>query len=330
MKINKKLLRSICSIQSVSGNMQDMECFILEYLNSNNIEWDTDREGNIYINRSFKDVPCMVAHLDTVHKIEENLTVFESHDTWVAFNKENMNQIGIGGDDKVGIYITLELLKVHKMKAAFFVDEEIGCAGSMLADMKFFKDCLYVLQCDRRGNSDFVTNISGVLSSKTFQNAVKPYLKNHMYNFSNGMITDVGQLAENGIGVSVANMSCGYYDPHCRTEYIVLPDIENCMNMCSGIFLNLVEAYPYKYKREFSRGSWYDSNDNGIKALGTSTWAYGSVGSWNFKTKKYDSGIKTYKAFHKGLEWSADYKAWIDIDEMNESIEINQDYNDMY
>lgn len=256
MKLDKKLFKTLCQIQTVTYDMDDMKYFLFEYLTKREMEFDTDAEGNIYINRSLSNVPCMVAHLDTVHALTEDLTVFESNGIWIGINRETMQQTGIGGDDKVGIYITLELLKSHKMKAAFFVDEEIGCAGSYRADMSFFKDCHYVLQCDRRGNKDFVTNISGSLSSKAFQLDVHPVLKAYGYKFSDGMITDVGQLAENKIGISVANMSCGYYNPHFKDEYIVLEDVQTCMSMCNDILLTLTKRYNHTFKQKYNLAKW--------------------------------------------------------------------------
>ena len=128
-------------------------------------------------------------------------------------------QVGVGGDDKVGIWIALQmLLKEDKIKCAFFHSEEIGCIGSSRkADMKWFKNVGYCLQADRQGSStDFVNSISGKLYSKAFKKAVEPIITDYGYKESSGSITDVGQLAENGIGVCVANMSCGYYEPPFR------------------------------------------------------------------------------------------------------------------
>lgn len=61
------------------------------------------------------------------------------------------------------------------MKCAFFVQEETGCIGSGEADMDFFADCRFVLQCDRKGDSDLVTRISGMdLCSEEFLERVNP------------------------------------------------------------------------------------------------------------------------------------------------------------
>jgi hypothetical protein len=181
--------------------------------------------GNIYVTKGYDmTYPCVVAHMDTVHAICEDLTPIEIDGKITGFNRVTMQQTGIGGDDKVGVYIALQCLKkFDSIKVVFFRDEEVGCHGSYEHDEGFFLDCQYVLQCDRRGNSDFITNGAGVeLSSKRFQDDVMPLLFAHGYSFTNGSITDVVALKESGIDLCMANISCGYYNPHCADEYVVI------------------------------------------------------------------------------------------------------------
>lgn len=340
MKIDKKLLKAICKVQTVTGNTEQMAMFIFKYLESNQLEYYTDKHGNIYVNSFYENVPCMVAHIDTVHDIVEDLTVFESEDIWLAYNTDTMQPTGIGGDDKVGIYITLELLKKHRIKAAFFVDEEIGCAGSRNADMDFFKGVNYVLQCDRRGNSDFVNNISGKLSSKRFHKDVLPILNQYGYKFSNGMITDVGQLAENKIGVSVANMSCGYHNPHTASEYIVLSEILNCMNMCDTIFYQLDKKYEHKFITErynYRSTGYYSGWDIDWKGTGITTKEklFGTYnksipklqhGAWNYETNEWEPDAVISWSWLSGFAYSNKYKAYAKIS-LPDEIEIDEEVN---
>ena len=188
--------------------------------------------------------------MDTVHDIVEDLTPVEVCGNITGFNAVMMEQTGIGGDDKVGIYIALQCLSsFDNIKVAFFRDEEIGCVGSYDAEMSFFSDCRFVLQCDRRGNDDFIVNASGVdLSSNQFQDDVLPIISNYGYKFAYGMMTDVMALKENGIKCSVANMSCGYYNPHMPNEYVNIDDVENCLDMCKTIIEWCTDTYKHKYK----------------------------------------------------------------------------------
>ena len=132
------------------------------------------------------------------------------------------------------------LLTQDIIKCVFFHSEEIGCVGSSQANMSWFKDVGYCLQGDRRGNTDFVNSISGELYSMCFAEDVAPIIAKYGYKESSGAITDVGQLAENGIGVCVANMSCGYYAPHSDKEIVQFHDANNCLDMIMHIVNDLV------------------------------------------------------------------------------------------
>ena len=98
-----------------------------------------DDYGNMYVTKGDGPYPAMVCHTDTVHDIvKEPVAACIAKGNIVAFKTLSMEQIGTGGDDKVGIHITLELLKQKtNMKAAFFLDEEVGCIGSSNANFKF-------------------------------------------------------------------------------------------------------------------------------------------------------------------------------------------------
>ena len=245
-------LRELLSIQTYSGAEWRMFAYIVRQCKRLDAHIRQDDYGNLYITKGRSNTyPCVVAHMDSVHKIGDSLSVIEHDDMLTGFNYTTMKQSGIGGDDKVGIYIALRCLEdFEHIKLAFFVDEERGCIGSGSADMSFFDDCRFVLQADRRGNSDFVVNASGVkLSSKKFKKDIKPLIQGFGYSFSDGMMTDVMQLKENGLKVSCANVSCGYYRPHSADEYVVISDVENCLDMFECIIEFMDEVYEHSYTR---------------------------------------------------------------------------------
>lgn len=239
--MNTNKLIEVLGVQSVSFDTLNMENYIMDFCDENNIPFINDN-GNIYITKGDSiNYPCVVAHTDTVHELCEDLTVINVNGNLTGFNAVLMEQTGIGGDDKVGIFIALQcLLKFDSIKIAFFRDEEAGCNGSYDADMDFFDNCTFVLQCDRKGNRDFITNASGIqLCGKDFMKDIKPILTTFKYKFENGMMTDVMALKEMGLKCSCANISCGYYNPHCYTEYVNIKDVSNCLNMVFNIIENL-------------------------------------------------------------------------------------------
>lgn len=267
-------LKEVLAVQSTSYNQWRMFAYIVRRLNQiEGVSYYT-HNGNLYVTRGLSDTyPCMVSHMDTVHEIVEDLYPVECWGAITGLNRVTMEQTGIGGDDKVGVFITLEILeRFGVMKAVFFRDEEVGCVGSYEADVSFFDDCRFVLQCDRKGNDDFVTVASGVdLSSCDFQDAVSGIIGPRGYKFAHGMMTDVMALKEMGVMCSVANMSCGYYRPHSHDEYVDIEDVQNCMEMCADIIENCTDVYVHKRVKpkvkKYKGGLWggYDFYDNGYK-----------------------------------------------------------------
>lgn len=243
--INTELLERLYTINAPSQNTSAMNEFIHKWVIANIEDCiiEDDEYGNLYITKGTSDLyPCIVAHLDEVHNVEDRITLTINNDIY-GFDVVKKEQCGIGGDDKNGIYIGLEALsRLDEVKVAFFIDEEIGCVGSGLCDMSFFDDCRYVLQCDRKGNSDFITMASGVmLCSEEFILSV--LMSDFGYKEATGIMTDVMTLKENGLGVSCCNISCGYYNPHTSREYTSLIDLDNTLNFVMWICNNLTNKY---------------------------------------------------------------------------------------
>lgn len=278
--IFKNLLYDILRIQSYSRECIDMQNFLVDYADNKGYKIDVDDADNIYLTKGVADTyPCAVAHMDTVHRITKagiEIAQFVGNDNILfGINPITKKPTGIGGDDKCGIYAALHCMELlPAFKIAFFVDEEIGCLGSSRAEMSFFDDCRFVLQADRRGNNDFVTNICGPLSSTAFMDDIQPIIKMFGFSFVNGMMTDVEALRDNDIGISVANMSAGYYLPHTDNEFINVTDLENICNMMMEIYETMESVYPfhyvkpkYDYKMQVyngghpkdSRGAWWQN-----------------------------------------------------------------------
>jgi len=222
-----KSLKDVMAVQTTSYNVKQMNKYIRNFVKDIPDCVLYKNHGNLYVTRGDADVyPCVVAHTDTVHDIHKEFHVKRHKDVLYAIN-HNYERVGIGGDDKVGVFVALEILRTTpNCKVAFFRDEEVGCVGSKLADMPFFKDVAFVMQCDRQGYADFVNEIFyEKLFSDEFSQAIAPLLDKYGRVESDGGMTDVWQLTENKLDVCVANMSCGYYDPHSDNEYIKISEV---------------------------------------------------------------------------------------------------------
>ena len=95
--------------------------------------------------------------------------------------------------------------------------------------MPFFDNVRFVIQPDRKGHSDLITNIGcSELCSEEFLEAAEP--EKWGYSEQNGMMTDVLALKENSLSVSCVNLSCGYYNPHSNEEITVKKDLQKCLS----------------------------------------------------------------------------------------------------
>ena len=244
-----RLLKKLYAIHSPSGKEDKMIAFLVSYLKSlPGVKLGRDSYGNLYAWKGESETyPCIVAHLDQVQRNHpRDFRAIETRDIIFGFSGKEHSFCGLGADDKNGIIICLEALKKYDcMKVVFFKEEETGCHGSSCAEMKFFEDCRYVIQCDRRGNSDLITNIgcSDLCSEKFIQN-IDP--EKWGYKEESGMMTDVEALKERGLSISAINMSCGYYNPHTDEEITVKRDLEKCWKFVQHIIEDCTETYPHE------------------------------------------------------------------------------------
>ena len=220
---------------------------------------DIDREiGNIYVTKGVSDTyPCIVSHIDQVQTIHSrDFQAIETKDIIFGYSPKNKRLEGLGADDKNGVWICLKcLMKYENIKVSLFVSEEVGCIGSSKANMDFFKDVRFVIQCDRRGSSDLITSIcSTEISSKEFIEATG--YEAFGYHLEEGMMTDVLTLKENGLQVSAVNMSCGYFEAHTDHEFTIKKDLLNCLSFVEHIIENCTETY--QHQCDYSMGLYDD------------------------------------------------------------------------
>ena len=120
----------------------------------------TDKPGYLYAEGT---IPVLLAaHMDTVHRqpVEQ---ICYSADGAVAMSPQ-----GIGGDDRCGVWMILQILCTAKCHVLFCEDEEVGCVGAK----KFTRGSLrpqvnYIVELDRRGSNDAVFTAAITRSLRT-------------------------------------------------------------------------------------------------------------------------------------------------------------------
>ncbi len=254
-KIQIKLLKKILSIQTSSEDDTRLIKYITDFLSSIKLPYFKDDYGNIYVIKGKSDkYPCVVSHVDTVHDILNFVKIFQSDEILFAFNKIKGKQCGIGGDDKVGVFLALQLLlnsDIKELKVVFYRKEEGGRLGSkysILNNKDFYKDCNYVIQCDRYGRHDLINKIGfHKIASDEFLNDIDHIMKKYNYKTYNGISTDVLSLYEGKIGISCVNVSCGYYLHHTDHEVVNIDDVENTYLFVLDIIKEIKKKYIHRY-----------------------------------------------------------------------------------
>lgn len=273
MNINK--FKELLSVPSKTYQEEDMVEYLCNELDTiPGVSYYRDDMMNIYVTKGELNegeyYPMFISHTDTVHQKVDKIIVKEenlirpntfgksfSNDevSCLKAYTEDGNPTGIGGDDKCGIFICLELLKtLDKVKIGLFVSEETGCHGSSKCDENFLQDVGYITQYDAPGNHLISEICSGVRLFDRDSEFFEKTLKVIESAFGNEMLvqshpyTDISQLKKK-IDVCCINMSCGYYNMHTNQEFVSIEDVENAITAGLNMVKELgLKKYKYEYK----------------------------------------------------------------------------------
>lgn len=260
------LLSALYSIHSPTGNEWVMIEFVQSWLKKEVPEADVrmDGWGNLYITKggatpsSMEDempgYPTLACHMDQVQTLHSaDFEVRQDGDTLYGWSEAAQQREGLGADDKNGIWICLQCLKMFPcLKVYMSVGEEKGCIGSNRANMAFFSDSFYVLEPDSKESGEIKVVLRGIpCASKDFVSALRA--DDFGFKVVEGKTTDVLSLTLNGIGVSCANLSAGYYAPHKDDEYTIIPDLFRSQAYLEVLLSTLHQRFPHQYKTETQR-----------------------------------------------------------------------------
>jgi len=192
-----------------------------------------DAPGYLYAEGS---VPILLtAHLDTVH----SQTVQD-----VCINQNNSlvwSPQGIGGDDRCGVWIILEILKTIPCHVLFCEDEEIGRKGAI----QFVKSGIcpsvdFIFASDRRGERDVVFYDC---DNQDFESWITT---NSYFKTNIGSVSDISVLGPK-LKTAAANFSSGYFSEHTHAEYVDIEIMKRTASELSKLIKNhkIGTFYPY-------------------------------------------------------------------------------------
>ena len=273
---DKKLqrLKEVLSIPTYSRNEELMISYLESVLTEKGFNYKKDNLGNIYVTKGkAKNFPCFVSHTDTVHYVNHNLKVVqleeEGKTILTGIDSKTLKPSGIGGDDKCGVFLCLEMLDtLDNVKAAFFVSEEIGCVGSKQADPEFFSNVGYAIQYDSpKGNSMSMSLMGKKLfnvESEFGEKVKQPILEHGITSWEYHPYTDIWPLMEK-FGFSCLNLAAGYHRYHTDNEYVVVEEVENAFNL--GLQLHSILGESFYERIEEPKPSYSTHNWGSTKVV---------------------------------------------------------------
>lgn len=243
--LDKDFIYELMSVPTSSSNEYRLVTFIILWARRNNIHYEFDDYGNVYLTKGeVKEgeyFPCVTAHLDSVQtkqktyaQVGQPLEVKTRFSTISKKHEIYVDGMGIGGDDKAGVLIGLSMFKhIDKLKACFFLEEEIGCKGSAKLNKEWFNDVGYVIGYDSPDLNRAAYACSGVklFSADFFKTYMQDICKKHgLTKFQSEPYTDVKEIREQ-THIICMNFGSGYYNAHSEREYCVIEDMDTACRM---------------------------------------------------------------------------------------------------
>lgn len=206
------------------------------------------------------DIPVLLtAHMDTVH----NTPVIDFYEYYDTENNRHIisSPQGIGGDDRCGIYMILEIIKTHKCHVLFCEDEECGgigsekfCKSSLINELMNMK---YLIELDRMNATDAVFYDCENYEFTDFIETITGY------KTAWGSFSDISNLSP-ACGVASVNLSCGYYNAHTDSEYVVVEEMMHTIEVVKKLLnveceqFEYIEcdygSYGYSYGNSYNKG----------------------------------------------------------------------------
>lgn len=227
--MDTKVLMDLFHIPAQSGQEKNVQKYIISYLTKHGIEFDIDKKGNIY-NISNDGKPLLSAHMDTVQDNADEMFA-----KFIEIKDDIVKGYGvIGGDDKCGIYVILDLLvNGHEdVNFLFSVQEETGGIGSnYFVQEQNLGHIPYGLVLDRMGGTDILCE-NHDYGTPEFEHVLLSMGIPFGFSVGYGTFSDADYLSDQ---ISCANISVGYHNAHTKHEYVVLSELQNTINFVHSV-----------------------------------------------------------------------------------------------
>lgn len=217
------------------------------------------------------DFPVLlVAHLDTVHKELPQKIIYNKKTDALSSPQ------GIGGDDRCGVYMVLEVLKAFNCSVLFCEDEECGGIGAdkfTRTELAKTLEFNYMIEFDRKGRNDAVFYDCA-------NDEFEEFITDEFYKTAWGSFSDISVLAP-FFECAAVNLSCGYYNAHTTNEYVVISEMQESIFQACKILAKTTENDRFAYVDGYKGTAWDDWGYYGDDKFFLIEW-------YNTKTKQDD------------------------------------------
>ena len=182
----------------------------------------------------------LIAHLDTFHK--KLPTEFYVDDAEPKSRPGGdlrcKGGMGIGGDDRCGVYIVMEIIRQLNCHVLFCEDEEIGRIGAeKFSRSEIRPEVQFIVEFDRRGKDD------AVFYDCKNEDFIK-FVEQFGFSRAEGTFSDISTIAPE-LKIAAVNLSSGYYEAHIDTEYIRLDEVESVIERAIPLIADVSKKYEY-------------------------------------------------------------------------------------
>lgn len=177
----------------------------------------------------------LVAHLDTVHYKPPDIICYSKGGRYM------MSPQGIGGDDRGGVYMILQILQRVNCHVLFCEDEESGGHGAKAFTKSGIKvDVHYIIELDRKGDNDAV-----YYGCDNWQ--FREFVREFGFEEACGSFSDISILAPH-LKTAAVNLSTGYYNAHRNHELIDTQVMTSNVERVVEMVMTPTEHYKYQTK----------------------------------------------------------------------------------
>lgn len=269
------LLKKVLEVQTYTKEEANMRDFIVDYADNTlgRRVFHDKTHGNVYVlsNEELDYHPCVVSHTDSVHRLKEGVVVHEHFSGLLTAHDSNGIRTGLGGDDKSGVYICLELLKKHpEVVGAFFMGEEKFCLGSQKANVDFFSKVGWAMEYDSPEGiiSTYTCNGRRLFDpSSEFGRVTVSVLDSYgVTDWQDHPYTDVFMLRDK-FDFCCLNLPAGYYNMHSPEEFVLVDDVSRSLSLGSTLVEGLGSRYYGLTKEEEDKVDDTLFRENNVRPL---------------------------------------------------------------